>query len=128
MAFVVVSLLAVSGCKKDADGAPAGRNKSGETAKTEAPKVASDGSRIVSMEAASLYKPSVIKAAPNEKLTLAITRTSDGCIEDFRMPDGKSVKLPKNQVVEISVTAPASGEWNFGCDMEHCHEGKIVVQ
>lgn len=118
-------LLAVTltGCKAKSETA----NAAPTAPPPAAPAKAVDGSRIVQMEAAATYKPAVITAAPNEKLTLAIRRTADGCIETFKVPGAAPVKLEKNKVMELKVTAPASGELLFGCDMEHCHEGKIVV-
>ena len=66
-------------------------------------------------------------AQPNEKLTLSVTRKADGCIETMKLGANAPVTLPKGKAIEFSVTAPATGELHFGCDMEHCHEGKIVV-
>lgn len=117
--FVVLIIASFASCNNDtANAAPT----------PSAPQRAADGSRLVPVEAGSSYKPSTIEATPGEKLTLAVKLTADGCISTFRSPDGTKTKLTKGKVTEISVTAPASGEWHFGCDMEHCHAGKIVVK
>ena len=113
--FTMVSVGA-GACKKHQEPAPAGSSTTTATSGTVSP----DGVRTVAVQATlDGYKPERIMGKPNEKLKLVFTRTVDGeCFEELKTPDGKLVKLPKGQPVEIAVTVPADGEVKFACGME----------
>jgi plastocyanin domain-containing protein len=85
--------------------------------------------RRVAIEAnANGYVPDRIGARPGEKLVLVFTRTIDStCIAQLKAPDGKIVDLPKGKPVEVTVTAPASGEVAFACGMD-MFRGVVVAE
>lgn len=123
--FVALVIVALS-CKKDeADAKP-------KAAPKEAPVTAGkveNGTRRVDIEAGSKgYVPERIAGKPGEKLVLVFKRTIEGeCLAELKTPDGKLVKLPMNETVEVPVTVPQSGELAFACGMD-MFKGVIVAQ
>lgn len=122
--FVTLVLIALS-CKKDnADAKP----KTVKEAPVSAGKV-ENGVRRVEIEAGSKgYVPERIAGKPGEKLVLVFKRTIEGeCLAELKTPDGKLVKLPMNETIEVPVTVPQSGELAFACGMD-MFKGVIVAQ
>lgn len=74
------------------------------------------------------YDPAEIAAQPGESLMLVFTRTSKSrCAEKVVVPAAEvERKLPLNEPVRVTVTAPASGRLGFACGMDMM-KGALVV-
>jgi plastocyanin domain-containing protein len=117
--------LVLAGCPKDKEA----KVEPGARPAVAASSVGSDGVRRIAIEAnAKGYVPDRIGARPGEQLVLVFTRTIDStCIAQLKTPDGKIVDLPKGTPVEVTVTAPASGEVAFACGMD-MFRGVVVAE
>ena len=104
--------------KPDADVKPAD-----DAAVTE---VAADGRVDISVDASG-YHPETISAPANSTITLAFKRTTDaGCGQELVIKALDIKKdLPLNEVVEIPVSVPESGELGFACGMD-MYKGKVI--
>lgn len=116
-------VLAIS-CDKASDAKPKASKEAPVTAGTVA-----NGVRKIDVEAGkSGYVPERIVGKPGEKLMLVFKRTVEGeCLAELKTPDGKLVKLPMNETVEVPITVPQSGELAFACGMD-MFKGVIVAQ
>jgi hypothetical protein len=95
--------------------------KSEETAEAVA-----DGRVDISVDASG-YHPATISAPAKAKITLAFTRTTDsGCGQKLVIKAlDISKDLPLDEVVEIEVEVPETGELGFACGMD-MYKGKVV--
>jgi hypothetical protein len=97
------------------------------TPSASAPVAAS--ARVIAIEAAaSGFVPSTVGAQPGETVVLRFTRTAQsGCLGTVVVPAAAvSRELPLGQAVDVTVTAPASGELAFECGMGMIR-GRLVV-
>jgi len=85
------------------------------------------GGRVEVSVDASGYHPATITAPPGAKVTLAFTRTTEsGCGEQLVLASLDIKKsLPLNEVVEIEIAVPETGEVGFACGM-NMYKGKVV--
>lgn len=122
--LVLLTSAACSEAETSAGPAPTpGRPELGRT-----PTAAKPGRRIDIEVTKTGYVPSDIAVAAGEPLTLVFTRTSKArCGEKVLVPEaGIEKKLPVDEAVAISVTAPASGKLAFTCGMDMM-KGALVV-
>jgi hypothetical protein len=105
----------------DAKPAEAKRNEPKEAA-----EVAADGRVDISVDASG-YHPATISAPAKSKITLAFKRTTEaGCGQQLVMKSlDISKELPLDEVVEIEVEVPETGELGFACGMD-MYKGKVV--
>ncbi len=89
-------------------------------------EVAADGRVEINVDAAG-YHPATISAPAKAKITLAFKRTTEsGCGQELVIEDLDIKKeLPLNEVVEIPVEVPETGELGFACGMD-MYKGKVV--
>lgn len=75
------------------------------------------------------FEPATLKVAPNQDVSLAITRKTDStCATEIIFPAQKIKKeLPLNKTVTISLGKLKKGEVNFSCGMNMV-SGVINVQ
>lgn len=85
------------------------------------------GGRVDINVDASGYHPDTISAPPKSKITLAFKRTTDsGCGQQLVIKSlDVSKELPLDEVVEIEVEVPETGELGFACGMD-MYKGKVV--
>ncbi len=114
ISLVVAVCLALVACKKD------GAGEAAKAAPPAAPAVATDGTRVVPIEAGKDgYAPDKIPGKPGEKLKLVFTRTVDSeCLSQVKVAGGAAVNLPMGKPVEVAVTVPATGQLTFACGMD----------
>ena len=76
------------------------------------------------------FEPSTVNVAPEQTVTLKITRKTDNtCSTSIQIPSRKIKKdLPLNKTVEISLGKLAKGEIKFGCGMNMMNSGMIYVK
>lgn len=85
------------------------------------------GGKVEVLVDAKGYHPAEITAPGKSKITLAFKRTTDqGCGQEL-VVESMDVKkeLPLNEVVEVEVEVPESGEVGFACGM-NMYKGKVV--
>ena len=75
------------------------------------------------------YQPASIVAEAGRPLRLNFTRReATPCGEEVVLPDfGRRAHLPENATVEIEITPPKPGEYEFTCGM-NMYKGKIIVR
>ena len=102
-----------------------GSEKAGEAEVAEVP---ADGRVDIEVDATG-YHPATINAPGKAKITLAFKRTTDsGCGQQLVIKAlDISKDLPLNEVVEIQVEVPESGELGFACGMD-MYKGKVVAK
>lgn len=85
------------------------------------------GGRVEIEVDAAGYHPAQIEAPASSKVTLAFKRVTEaGCGQKLVLEAMEVEKdLPLNEVVEIEVVVPASGELGFACGMD-MYKGKVV--
>lgn len=85
------------------------------------------GARVEVLVDAGGYTPAEIQAPPKTKITLAFKRTTEqGCGQELVIKTMELEKdLPLDEVVEIEVEVPESGELGFACGMD-MYKGKVV--
>lgn len=68
------------------------------------------------------YKPSLVKAAPGEKLTLVFKGTKEmGCCDQIVIPAANwRGKVEADKSTEVTVTVPPDGKLVFACSMSMC--------
>ncbi len=125
---ILGAALAIAGCKKHDDAAPAA-TAAATTATPTAGTTGADGIRRIAIEANEKgYTPARIEGKPGEKLVLVFTRTLDGeCLEKVKVAGGEPIDLPKDKAVDVPVTVPDSGEVKFACGMD-MFTGVIVAK
>lgn len=103
-----------------------GEAKPAEADASETATAVADGRVDISVDASG-YHPATITAPPKSKITLAFTRTTEsGCGAELVLADLEIKKdLPLNEVVEIEVEVPETGELGFACGMD-MYKGKVV--
>lgn len=97
-----------------------------ETESGEAVEVAADARVEINVDASG-YHPATIRAPAKSKITLAFKRTTEaGCGQQLVIKAlDVSKDLPLNEVVEIPIEVPESGELGFACGMD-MYQGKVV--
>jgi len=80
-----------------------------------------EGEKTITIEADSFkFTPNNIKAAQGDEITIRVTNISDAghnfTINDPHGQTIRSVDLPPKQAVEIRITLPEAGEYEFYCD------------
>jgi Cupredoxin-like domain len=85
------------------------------------------GGRVDINVDASGYHPETISAPAKSTITLAFTRTTEsGCAAELVVESLEIKKdLPLNEVVEVEVEVPETGELGFACGMNML-KGKVV--
>lgn len=103
-----------------------GEAKPAEAEPSETAEAVADGRVDISVDASG-YHPATISAPPKAKITLAFTRTTEsGCGAELVLADLDIEKeLPLNEVVEVEVEVPETGELGFACGMD-MYKGKVV--
>lgn len=95
-------------------------------AKAETAEAVADGRVDISVDASG-YHPETISAPAKAKITLAFTRTTEsGCGQKLVIEAlDISKDLPLDEVVEIEVEVPETGELGFACGM-NMYKGKVI--
>lgn len=133
---LVLALLGVSSCRKEAPPAPAPPlspepAKLAETAPA-APAAPGKAGEIEVIVNEDGFVPERIPAKAGQPIVLAITRKAERtCATEIMFagdPDKKKTDLPLNQRVLVSYTPTKSGEVKFGCAMGMMIGGVLTVE
>jgi plastocyanin domain-containing protein len=94
-----------------------------------AASAAAGGVQVVDVIVRGGYQPASILAEAGRPLRLNFTRReSSPCGEEVVLPEfGRRAHLPEGTTVQVEVTPPGPGEYEFTCGM-NMYKGRIVVR
>ena len=94
-----------------------------------AARAAAGGVQVVDVTVRGGYQPASIVAEAGRTLRLNFTRReSTPCGEEVVLPEfGRRAHLPIDKTVQVEVTPPGPGEYEFTCGM-NMYKGKIIVR